>query len=66
LVTLIQSLQLKEVVLVGGDFGAIEHPFLYCNDADSAGRWLREQKLQGALLLVKGSRSLQMEKVLED
>lgn len=66
LVNLIQSLQLKEVVLVGGDFGVIEHPFLYFNDADSAGRWLREQKLQGALLLVKGSRSLQMEKVLED
>ena len=66
LVNLIQSLQLKEVVLVGGDFGATEHPFLFFNDADSAGRWLREQKLQGALLLVKGSRSLQMEKVLED
>ncbi|MCA6482443.1 MAG: UDP-N-acetylmuramoyl-tripeptide--D-alanyl-D-alanine ligase [Chitinophagaceae bacterium] len=66
LVTLIQSLQLKEVVLVGGDFGEIEHPFLYCNDADSAGKWLREQQLRGALLLVKGSRSLQMEKVLAD
>lgn len=66
LVNLIQSLQLKEVVLVGGDFGVIEHPFLYCTDAVSAGKWLREQQLQGALLLVKGSRSLQMEKVLED
>jgi len=66
LVKLIQSLELKEVILVGGDFGVIEHPFKYFSDAEAAGKWLREQKLQGTLLLVKGSRSLQMEKVLAD
>ena len=66
LVDQIQSLQFDEVILVGGDFGAIEHPFTYFTDAEAAGKWLRSQELKGALLLVKGSRSLQMEKVLAD
>jgi UDP-N-acetylmuramoyl-tripeptide--D-alanyl-D-alanine ligase len=52
--------------LVGGDFRLIQHPFRYFEHSADAGKWLREQHLQDALLLVKGSRSMQMEKVLED
>jgi UDP-N-acetylmuramoyl-tripeptide--D-alanyl-D-alanine ligase len=66
LVELIQSLHFNEVILVGGDFRLIQHPFRYFEHSADAGKWLREQHLQDALLLVKGSRSMQMEKVLED
>jgi len=66
LVDLIQSLHFNEVILVGGDFGLIQHPFRYFEHSAAAGKWLHEQHYKDALLLVKGSRSMQMEKVLED
>ena len=66
LVELIQSLHFNEVILVGGDFGLIQHPFRYFEHSAAAGKWLRDQQYKDALLLVKGSRSMQMEKVLED
>lgn len=66
LVDLIQSLHFNEVILVGGDFGLIQHPFRYFEHSAAAGKWLHEQQYKDALLLVKGSRSMQMEKVLED
>jgi UDP-N-acetylmuramoyl-tripeptide--D-alanyl-D-alanine ligase len=56
--------QWKAVLLVGGDFLSIKHPFLSFATADDAGSWLKDQNIQDAYLLVKGSRSMQMEKVL--
>jgi UDP-N-acetylmuramoyl-tripeptide--D-alanyl-D-alanine ligase len=56
--------QWKAVLLVGGDFLSITHPFLSFATADDAGSWLKDQNIQDAYLLVKGSRSMQMEKVL--
>ena len=35
------------------------------NNADEASVWLREQATKDAYILVKGSRSMQMEKILE-
>ena len=55
----------KEVLLVGGDFMRIDHPYQKLATAQEAGEWLRQQHLQGAYLLVKGSRSTGMEKVLD-
>ncbi|MFN5226327.1 MAG: UDP-N-acetylmuramoyl-tripeptide--D-alanyl-D-alanine ligase [Bacteroidota bacterium] len=65
LVELIKPLHFDEVVLVGGDFSKIEHPFRYFADAKAAGKWLSEEQFSNAHLLVKGSRSMQMEKVLQ-
>ncbi|MFN7540331.1 MAG: UDP-N-acetylmuramoyl-tripeptide--D-alanyl-D-alanine ligase [Bacteroidota bacterium] len=65
LVELIKPLHFDEVVLVAGDFSKIEHPFRYFADAMAAGKWLSEQQFSNAHLLVKGSRSMQMEKVLQ-
>jgi UDP-N-acetylmuramoyl-tripeptide--D-alanyl-D-alanine ligase len=56
--------QWKAVLLVGGDFLKTEHPFLSFSKPEEAGEWLREQNIQDSFLLVKGSRSMQMEKVL--
>jgi len=52
------------VALVGGDFQKINHPFRKFNNATEAGMWLKQQNLHDAYLLVKGSRSMQMERVL--
>ncbi len=55
----------KEVVLVGGDFSRIAHPYRQLANSAAARDWLLAQQFKQALLLVKGSRSMQMEKALE-
>ncbi len=56
---------LKNTILVGGDFGKIKHPFVYFESADSARDWLKDNPIENALILIKGSRSTKMEKILE-
>jgi UDP-N-acetylmuramoyl-tripeptide--D-alanyl-D-alanine ligase len=56
--------QWQNVLLVGGDFLKLSHPFLSFSNPADAGLWLQQQNLQQAYLLVKGSRSMQMEKML--
>ncbi len=55
----------KEVALVGGDFLKIKHPYLSFSTADEAGEWIASQPFQNTAFLVKGSRSMQMEKSIE-
>jgi UDP-N-acetylmuramoyl-tripeptide--D-alanyl-D-alanine ligase len=64
IIDLIKQHPWQEVVLVGGDFLKINHPFLKMNSAAEAAAWFREQQLHDAYLLIIGSRSMQMEKVL--
>jgi UDP-N-acetylmuramoyl-tripeptide--D-alanyl-D-alanine ligase len=54
----------KAVVLVGGDFLKTSHSFYCFPCPDKAGEWLGNNCKENAFLLVKGSRSMQMEKVL--
>ena len=54
----------KHVVLVGGDFKNIFHHYQYFENVTEAQEWIDKQKLSNAQVLVKGSRSIQMEKVL--
>jgi UDP-N-acetylmuramoyl-tripeptide--D-alanyl-D-alanine ligase len=65
IVDLIGQHQWKQVALVGGDFLKFDHPYLRFNNADEAKAWLQQQNIENAHLLVKGSRSMQMEKVIE-
>jgi UDP-N-acetylmuramoyl-tripeptide--D-alanyl-D-alanine ligase len=65
IVQLINKHNWKDVVLVGGDFLKINHPFQQFENAEQARTWFRLQKFENTTLLVKGSRSMQMEKVLE-
>jgi len=55
----------KEVVLVGGDFLKLKHPFKHFKNAEEAGKWLASQNFQHSVLLVKGSRSMRMEQAIE-
>lgn len=64
LVELIRQYDWDAVALVGGDFLKITHPFHSFENADEAGQWLAKQSFQHTYLLVKGSRSMQMEKVV--
>jgi UDP-N-acetylmuramoyl-tripeptide--D-alanyl-D-alanine ligase len=65
LVALIERYNWDAVVLVGGDFMQIEHPFITMPDALAAGDWLRQYAPQNSYILVKGSRSVGMERALE-
>lgn len=64
--TLLQQYKWHNVVLVGGDFLKINHPFLSFTNAAEAKIWLQQQQLNNSHLLIKGSRSMKMETVLED
>jgi UDP-N-acetylmuramoyl-tripeptide--D-alanyl-D-alanine ligase len=66
IIHIIQKYSWKEVALVGGDFMKIDHPFKKFTSSTEAGDWLRSQAFNDAYLLVKGSRSMQMEKVLDN
>jgi UDP-N-acetylmuramoyl-tripeptide--D-alanyl-D-alanine ligase len=56
----------QHVVLVGGDFQKLGHPYIGFDTSKQAGEWLRNAHLKDAYLLVKGSRSMKMEDVLAE
>jgi UDP-N-acetylmuramoyl-tripeptide--D-alanyl-D-alanine ligase len=63
-VDLINQYKWKQVILVGGDFLKLDHPYIQFENAMQAGTWLQQQHFRNTHLLIKGSRSMQMEKVL--
>lgn len=65
LIDLINKHQWKDVVLVGGDFNKVNNPYTTFANSLEAGKWLKEKQFNNVTILVKGSRSMQMEKVLE-
>lgn len=66
LVDLLQQYQWKQVVLVGGDFKNVSSPYLYFENALQAKEWLAQQQFTHTHILVKGSRSMGMERVLAE
>ena len=64
IVALIDSYKWDAVVLVGGDFGKIDHRYTFFNNSTEAAAWLQRQHFENTYLLIKGSRSMAMEKVL--
>ncbi|MEJ0081193.1 MAG: UDP-N-acetylmuramoyl-tripeptide--D-alanyl-D-alanine ligase [Puia sp.] len=55
----------KNVALVGGDFLKLTHPYISFSNAEEAGIWIASQKFDNTAFLVKGSRSMQMEKAIQ-
>jgi UDP-N-acetylmuramoyl-tripeptide--D-alanyl-D-alanine ligase len=66
IVELIQKNEWKKVVLVGGDFLKFDHPYPSFENSTLAKSWFHKQGFENAYILIKGSRSTQMEKVLEN
>jgi UDP-N-acetylmuramoyl-tripeptide--D-alanyl-D-alanine ligase len=57
--------QWKDVLLVGGDFLKTDHPYKKFSSPVDAGASLKKEGIEHSYLLIKGSRSMQMEKVLD-
>lgn len=66
IVDLIKQNNWSQVVLVGGDFLKIQHPFLSFDNSSQAKNWWQQQNFENTHVLVKGSRSMQMEKIVEN
>jgi UDP-N-acetylmuramoyl-tripeptide--D-alanyl-D-alanine ligase len=64
IIDLIGQYSWQQVVLVGGDFRHLSHPYLSFANSKEAGRWLAGVGLKDSYLLIKGSRSMKMEEVL--
>lgn len=64
LVDLVGQHTWAQVVLVGGDFARVKHPYLFFPDVPAARQWYQAQSFENALILIKGSRSIGMEKIL--
>jgi len=62
---LIGQFKWAKVVLVGGDFLKFQHPYIQFENAAQAKAWLQDQHFENTHLLIKGSRSMKMETVLE-
>ncbi len=55
----------KNVLLVGKNFKEISSNYIVFDTAAEAGRWFNKQNFSDVRILIKGSRSMSMEKVLE-
>jgi UDP-N-acetylmuramoyl-tripeptide--D-alanyl-D-alanine ligase len=64
LLALIQQHNFNKVILVGGDFEKDHESYQYFKTSQDASEYIRKQNFQQACFLIKGSRSMQMEKVL--
>ena len=65
LVQLINKYAWKEVALTGETFASVQHAYHSFKDANEVAAWFRQKNFNEAMILVKGSRSMQMEKVIE-
>ncbi len=65
LVEMINRTGIKNVVLVGGDFAHVDHHATFFTDAAQATEWIKQNTPSNALILIKGSRGIKMEKLLE-
>jgi UDP-N-acetylmuramoyl-tripeptide--D-alanyl-D-alanine ligase len=64
LLALIQQHNFNKIILVGGDFEKSHQLYNYFKTAEAAAEYIKQQNFQQTYFLIKGSRSMQMEKVL--
>ncbi|MFT3703570.1 MAG: Mur ligase family protein [Agriterribacter sp.] len=66
IIQLIEQYNWTNVLLVGGDFKGLKHSFLYFNNANEAGEWIKTNaSAERTTYLIKGSRSMKMETIVE-
>jgi len=66
IINLIKQHRWNNVILVGGDFLKINQPYKIFSNSKEAANWFKEQHIENSYILVKGSRSTQMEKLIEN
>jgi UDP-N-acetylmuramoyl-tripeptide--D-alanyl-D-alanine ligase len=65
IIELINQYQWDKVVLVGGDFLKIHHPYISQENSLQTKEWFLQENVHDAYILIKGSRSMQMERVIQ-
>jgi len=65
IIDLLKKYPWEKVVLVGEEFSSVPENFLHFANADEAREWFIQQNFEGSQLLIKGSRGIKMEKLLE-
>lgn len=65
IVDLLVDAKFTATALVGKEFAKTNHPFLHFDNADDARNWLEKQQFKETHILIKGSRGIQLEKVLQ-
>ena len=65
LVELLAKYSWKQVVVAGKDFMNLPSSILHFDNASQIAAWFKEQRFTNTTILIKGSRSMAMEKVLE-
>ncbi|MGN6533597.1 MAG: UDP-N-acetylmuramoyl-tripeptide--D-alanyl-D-alanine ligase [Ginsengibacter sp.] len=65
IVALIDQHQWHAVLLVGNNFKETKNSYINLESSEQSRDWLKNQRIKNAQILIKGSRSIQMEKVLE-
>jgi len=65
IVDLIASNNWNKVVLVGKDYLTLPSGVIHFNSSLEAKEWYHQQHFTDCLILIKGSRSMQMEKIVE-
>lgn len=66
LITQLQKHHWEEVLIVGGDFEHCQHTYHYFPTAADARQWIQAKNYTNRSILIKGSRGIQMEQILED
>lgn len=65
IICLIDKHKWNEVVLVGKNFSESNHGYISFENSTQAREWFQNKNFENAQILIKGSRSMQMEKVIE-
>lgn len=65
IIKLLSLYEWKQVVVAGNEFANLPSSFLHFNNAKEIAVWFKEQQFVDTTILIKGSRSMAMEKVLE-
>jgi UDP-N-acetylmuramoyl-tripeptide--D-alanyl-D-alanine ligase len=65
IIDLIDQHQWLQVALTGGDYKQLKHAYLNFDNAEQVKVWFDQQHFSNSNILIKGSRSMKMEKVLE-
>ncbi len=65
IVNFLNQFNWAEVVLVGTNFGEIKSTYIHFENAKEATNWFKEKEIKDALILIKGSRSMEMERVVQ-
>lgn len=64
-IDLLQKYHWEKVAVAGTDFIDLPHDILHFDSAAEIAEWYREQGFENTLILIKGSRGMAMEKILE-